>query len=122
MKLYSDTHEWIEVSGSEGVVGISAHAQKELGEVVYVSLPEVGRQVRAGEEVVILESTKAAADIYAPVSGVITGVNTKLKEAPDLLNQYPEDEGWIYKISLTQPEELTVLMSHDDYQKSVQPS
>ena len=122
MKLYSDTHEWIEVSGSEAVVGVSAHAQKELGEVVYISLPEVGRQVRAGEEVVILESTKAAADIYTPVSGIITAVNTKLKEAPDLLNQYPEAEGWIYKISLTQPAELATLMSRDAYEKVVQPS
>jgi glycine cleavage system H protein len=119
MKLYSDTHEWIEVSGSEGVVGISAHAQKELGEVVYISLPEVGRRVQVGEEVVILESTKAAADIYAPVSGIITAVNAKLKEAPDLLNQYPESEGWIYKIALALPEELAALMSHDAYQKIV---
>ena len=120
VKLYSDTHEWIEVSGSEGVVGVSAHAQKELGEVVYISLPEVGRQVRMGEEVVILESTKAAADIYAPVSGTITAVNTKVKEVPDLLNQYPEGEGWIYKISLTHPEELSTLMSASDYEKLVQ--
>ncbi len=122
MKLFSDTHEWIEVSGAEGVVGVSAHAQKELGEVVYISLPEVGRDVRAGQEVVILESTKAAADIYTPVSGTITAVNTKVKEIPDLLNQYPESEGWIYKISLTHPEELSTLMSRDDYEKLVQPS
>ncbi|MGH2638397.1 MAG: glycine cleavage system protein GcvH, partial [Rhabdochlamydiaceae bacterium] len=122
MKLYTDTHEWIEVSGSEGTVGVSAHAQKELGEVVYVSLPEIGRKVQAGQEVVILESTKAAADIYAPVSGIITAVNTKVKEFPDLLNQYPESEGWIYKISLTHSEELSTLMSRDQYEELVQPS
>lgn len=122
MKLFSDTHEWIEVHGTEGVVGVSSFAQKELGEVVYVSLPEVGREVQAGQEVVILESTKAAADIYTPVSGVITAVNSKVKETPDLLNQYPENEGWIYKISLTHPEELSTLMSRADYEKLVQPS
>ena len=119
MKLYTDTHEWIEVSGTEGTVGVSAHAQKELGEVVYISLPEVGRRVQAGQEVVILESTKAAADIYAPVSGVITAVNTKVKEVPDLLNQFPEGEGWIYKITLSNPAELSTLMSRDDYEKLV---
>jgi glycine cleavage system H protein len=122
MKLFSDTHEWIEVSGTEGVVGISAHAQKELGDVVYVSLPEVGKQVQAGQEVVILESTKAAADIYAPVSGIIIAVNAKVKETPDLLTKYSESEGWLYKISLTNPEELSILMSRDDYEALVQPS
>jgi len=122
IKLYSDTHEWIEVSGTTGTVGVSAHAQKELGEVVYVSLPEVGLVVNAGQEVVILESTKAAADIYTPVSGTITEVNTKVKETPDLLNQYPENQGWIYKISLSHPEELQTLMSPDDYEALIQPS
>lgn len=120
MMLFSDTHEWIKVEGNEGTIGVSAHAQKELGEVVYISLPEVGRVVRAGEEVVILESTKAAADIYALVSGTITAVNTKVKETPDLLNQYPEKEGWIYKVVLTHPEELQTLMTRQEYEKLVQ--
>lgn len=122
MKLFTDSHEWIEVSGNEGVVGITAHAQKELGEVVYVSLPEVGRQIEQGEEVVILESTKAAADIYAPASGVVTAVNMKVKEFPDLLNQFPEGEGWIYKISISHPEELKSLMARDAYEKFIQPT
>jgi len=119
MKMYSDTHEWIEVNGNEGTVGVSAYAQKELGEVVFVALPEVGRSVTAGEEIVILESTKAAADIYSPVSGTISQVNPKVKEAPDLLNQYPESEGWIYKITLSHPEELQSLMSHQAYEDLV---
>lgn len=122
MKKFTDSHEWIEVHGKEGVVGVTAHAQRELGEVVYISLPEVGRQVNQGDEVVVLESTKAAADIYAPVSGVITAVNSKVKEFPDLLNQYPEGEGWIYKISIMHPEELTQLMSQGDYEKLVEPT
>ncbi len=121
MKLYSDTHEWIEVEGETGTVGVSAYAQKELGEVVFISLPEVGREVQAGQEIVILESTKAAADIYSPVSGKITAVNTKIKEAPDLLNQHPESEGWIYRIALSNPKELSNLMSRKDYDALVEP-
>ncbi|MGD0664486.1 MAG: glycine cleavage system protein GcvH [Rhabdochlamydiaceae bacterium] len=121
MKLFSDTHEWIDVVGTEGTVGVSAYAQKELGEVVYISLPEVGKVVQAGQEVVILESTKAAADIYSPVSGVITAVNGKVKEFPDLLNKYPESDGWIFKISISHPQELSTLMSRDAYEQLVQP-
>jgi glycine cleavage system H protein len=121
MKLFSDTHEWIDVVGTEGTVGVSAYAQKELGEVVYISLPEVGKVVQAGQEVVILESTKAAADIYSPVSGVITAVNGKVKEFPDLLNKYPESDGWIFKISVSHPQELSTLMSRDAYEQLVQP-
>ena len=120
-KLFTESHEWIESDGKEGTVGVTAHAQRELGEVVYISLPEVGRKVAAGQEVVVLESTKAAADIYSPVSGTITAVNRKVKEAPDLLNQYPESEGWIYQIALTRPEELSTLMLREDYEKFVQP-
>lgn len=121
MKLYSDTHEWIEVEGEKGTVGVSDYAQKELGEVVFISLPEVGRTVQAGQEIVILESTKAAADIYSPVSGTITEVNTKIKEVPDLLNQYPESEGWIYRMTLSNPQELSNLMSRKDYDALVEP-
>src|SRR3569832_2305350 len=110
IKLYSDTHEWIEVSGTTGTVGVSAHAQKELGEVVYVSLPEVGLVVNAGQEVVILESTKAAADIYTPVSGTITEVNTKVKETPDLFFLFFVFFGWFFFFFLSHPEELQTLM------------
>jgi len=122
MKLFTDTHEWIEVSGNIGTVGVTAHAQKELGEVVYISLPEVGKDVQSGQEVVILESTKAAADIYTPVSGTIVEVNEKVKETPDLLNQYPEDKGWIYKVSISRPEELQTLMSREDYDALIFPT
>lgn len=122
MKLFTDSHEWIEITGKEGIVGVTTYAQKELGEVVYVALPEVGRSVKRGDEIVVLESTKAAADVYAPVAGIITAVNTKLKESIELLNQSPEAEGWIYKISLTHPDEVSELMSKDDYEKLVQPT
>jgi len=122
MRRFTNSHEWIEIDGQDGIVGVTAYAQKELGEIVFIELPEVGKTVAAGEETVILESTKAAADIYAPVSGVITAVNHKVKETPALLNQLPESEGWIYKITLTNPEELSQLMSWNDYEKLIKDS
>lgn len=115
MKKYAETHEWVEVNEGKGCVGISIHAQKELGEIVYVELPKVGQVVKAGEEIAVLESTKAAADIYSPVSGNITAVNEKLKEDPSLMNKSPEGEGYLFEIVLTHPEECEVLTSEDEY-------
>lgn len=112
---YTDSHEWIRVEGNEGCVGISEHAQKELGEIVYIELPEIGRTVQAGEEIAVLESTKAAADIYSPVSGTVLKVNEQLKSQPQLINESPEDEGWIFEVAVTNPAELKSLMSHEDY-------
>jgi glycine cleavage system H protein len=107
--FFTDSHEWIRV----------AHAKNELGEIVYLELPEIGRQVKAGEEVVILESTKAAADIYAPVSGEIVAVNDAVRAVPDLLNQSPEESGWLFKIRLSNPGELDRLMTRTSYQQLV---
>ena len=122
MRRFTNSHEWIELDGQEGTVGVTAYAQKELGEIVFVNLPDVGTTVATGDEAVILESTKAAADIYAPVSGVITAVNHSVKESPDLLNQSPEGEGWLYKISLTNSKEIDQLISWDEYEKMVKNS
>ncbi len=112
---YSETHEWIDVDGEIGTVGVTDYAQNELGEIVYVELPEVGKTVDAGEEAVILESTKAAADIYSPVSGVIVAVNEQLNLNSELVNQSPMKKGWLYKIKLVDPDELEDLMDEDDY-------
>jgi len=112
---YSDSHEWIMVKGDKGRVGISIHAQKELGEIVYVELPKVGQVIQAGEEVAVLESTKAAVDIYSPVSGTVTQVNTSLKESVFLINTSPEEEGYLYEITLSNLEELKTLISQDKY-------
>ncbi len=113
---FTDSHEWIKVEDGLGTVGVTTHAKNELGEIVYIQLPEIGRQVKAGEEVVILESTKAAADIYAPVSGEIVAVNNA---SPELLNQSPEEFGWLFKIRLSNPEELRALMNRSSYQQLV---
>lgn len=112
---YTDSHEWIQTEGKTGTIGISTHAQQELGEVVYVELPRVGQIVQKGEEIAVLESTKAAADIYSPASGKVVAVNEKVKEDPDLLNRLPESEGWLFKIALSNPSELDSLLGHADY-------
>ncbi len=112
---FAQSHEWISLSDDIGTVGISRYAQKELGEVVYVELPPVGKKVKAGEEVAVLESTKAAADIYAPVSGEIVAVNERLKSEMELLNQSPEKEGWLFQIRVTDTSELDTLLNDKQY-------
>lgn len=112
---YTETHEWVDVKEGIGTVGVTNFAQKELGDIVYVELPEVGKDVSAGEEVVVLESTKAAADVYTPVSGTITEVNVNLSEASELVNQSPELNGWIFKIKLADDSELNNLMDSETY-------
>ncbi len=112
---YTDTHEWY----LAGKVGISKYAQQELGEIVYIELPKVGQQVEAGEEIAVLESTKAAADIYSPISGIVTAVNMKLKEDVNLLNQFPEKEGYLFEIVPSNPEEIKSLYAAEDYKKLV---
>ena len=117
---YTESHEWIEAKSGLGTIGISHFAQDELGDIVYVELPEVGRQVKAGEDVAVLESTKAAADVYTPVTGEIAEVNEKLKEAPDLINSSSEMDGWIFKVKLSDESELDRYMDQEQYQAQFQ--
>jgi glycine cleavage system H protein len=114
---YTDSHEWIQSDeNGSATVGISQFAQKELGDIVYVELPLVGKTVCAGDEVVVLESTKAAADVYSPATGTIIAVNEALSKSPELVNQFPEKEGWLFKITLADPTELNALMDVEAYQ------
>lgn len=113
--LFTDSHEWISVRGNKGKVGITKHAKSELGEIVYVELPKVGEKVRAGVEICVLESTKAAADVYAPVSGTIIAVHDVLHKDPHALNADPESSGWIFEIELSHPKELDRLMTEKEY-------
>jgi len=117
--LFTDTHEWIRIRGVQGRVGITAYAKKELGDIVYVQLPEIGRIVKAGEEVVVLESTKAAADIYAPVSGEVIAVNEALKESPMPLNQSPEMDGWLFEMKLSNEKDLEFLIDSETYKQLI---
>ncbi len=119
MKKYTETHEWIEIQSDIGTVGVTQYAQKELGDIVYVELPQVGKSIAAGKEAAVLESTKAAADVYSPVSGTILEVNSKLSQASELINQSPEVDGWIFKIKLTHPHEAERLMSATDYESKI---
>ena len=106
---YAESHEWLRVDGSEGTVGITDHAQAELTDIVFVELPEVGREVAAQEAVAVVESVKAASDIYAPAGGKITAVNEKLQSDPGLVNSDPFGEGWLFKLELSAPEEAAAL-------------
>ncbi len=116
MSKFTETHEWIEEEKGIGTVGITRYAQKELGEVVYAELPHIGKHVKAGEEAAVLESTKAAADIYSPVSGEVIEVNEKV--IPEI-NRAPETTGWLFKVKLSSLPELESLLSKEEYHKLI---
>jgi len=116
---FSETHEWVAVEEGVATIGVTDYAQKELGDIVYVELPEVGGKVNAGEEAAVLESTKAAADIYSPVTGTIVEVNAALKTSSELINESPQKEGWIFKIALDDVKEVDNLMDFKSYQTSI---
>ncbi len=113
---YAETHEWARDEG-DGVVaiGITDYAQTELGDVVYVELPEVGDQLAAGEEAGAVESVKAASDIYAPVSGEVIAINEVLEDEPETINDSPYGDGWFYKLKMSDPSELDGLLSAQEY-------
>jgi glycine cleavage system H protein len=115
---YAKTHEWASLNGRVAVVGISDHAQKEISDVVFVELPKIGRQVRQGESVMVVESVKAAFDIYAPLSGKVTKVNEKLAQSPDLVNRSPYGEGWLFELECSDPKEFDTLMNEAAYKSA----
>ncbi|AFG35355.1 glycine cleavage system protein GcvH [Fervidobacterium pennivorans subsp. shakshaketiis] len=117
MKKYTKTHEWIDTE--TGKVGVSNYAQEQLGDIVYVELPAVGKEVKKGERIVSLESVKAAGDVYAPVSGKIVAVNDKVNATPELINQDPEGEGWLVQIEMSNPAELDELLTEDEYKATL---
>ncbi|MDH5231345.1 MAG: glycine cleavage system protein GcvH [Gammaproteobacteria bacterium] len=112
---YSKSHEWIEVSDDIVTIGISDHAQDLLGDLVYVELPEVGNEINAGDACAVVESVKAASDVYTPLSGEIIEVNDALADNPELINQSPYGDGWIYKLRLSEVAELDDLLDADAY-------
>ncbi len=112
---FSDEHEWIRLDGDIGTVGITDYAQAQLGDVVYVELPEIGKQVKQGDEMAVVESVKAASEVYAPVSGEVTEVNETLSDAPETVNADALGAGWFVKIRLGDPSELDKLMDETAY-------
>jgi glycine cleavage system H protein len=116
---YTKEHEWVQADGDTGTIGITDHAQEELGDIVYVDLPKVGTRVEAGKSLGSVESVKAVSDIYSPVSGEIIEINESLADAPEKLNSDPHGGAWLVKMRLSSPEEIQNLMSAADYQSYV---
>jgi glycine cleavage system H protein len=118
-RFFTKDHEWIEVDGSAATVGITDYAQSQLGDVVFVEVPDAGRQLAQGGEAAVVESVKAASDVYAPVSGTVTEGNAALSDTPDLVNTSPEADGWFFKLTLSNPSELDALMDEGAYKEFV---
>jgi glycine cleavage system H protein len=118
--LYTKEHEWIRADGSTGTIGITDHAQKELGDIVFVELPQVGEHVTMKESFGTVESVKAVSDLYSPVSGEVTSVNAKLQNAPELINSDPHGEAWLIKVKLTDRSQTEGLMTAEEYEAYVQ--
>lgn len=118
-RYYTEDHEWVDVDGDVGTVGISDYAQSQLGDIVFVEVPEQGKTLDKGDEAAVVESVKAASDVYSPVSGTVIEGNAALADQPALVNEDPEGEGWFYKLTLTDPGELDGLMDEAKYQAFV---
>jgi glycine cleavage system H protein len=120
MRYYTKDHEWVDVDGVTATVGITDYAQGQLGDVVFVELPEAGRSVSAGKEAAVVESVKAASEVYAPVSGTVTEANPALADTPDLVNSSPEGDGWFFRLTLSDSAELDGLMDEGAYKAFVE--
>ncbi|MBC8719453.1 MULTISPECIES: glycine cleavage system protein GcvH [Brucella/Ochrobactrum group] len=117
--LFTEDHEWISVEGGVATVGITIHAQEQLGDLVFVDLPEIGRKVAKGESIVVVESVKAASDVYAPVDGEVVEVNDAVSSDPALVNQAAEGDGWLFKLKLSDEGQLSGLLDKAGYDKLV---
>lgn len=112
---YAKSHEWLRLDDTVAVVGISDFAQHQLSDVTFVELPDVGREVEAGDEIAVVESVKAASDIYAPVAGTIVEINSDLEDSPELINESPYEDGWLFKIEMRREEDVDNLLSPEEY-------
>ena len=118
-RYFTQEHEWIKVDGEVGTVGITDYAQGQLGDVVFVEVPAEGRRLAKGDEAATVESVKAASDVYAPASGHVLEGNAALADTPELVNSDPEGEGWFYKLTLSDPDEVADLMDETAYEAFV---
>ena len=114
---FTEDHEWISVDDETGTVGISAYASKQLGDVVFVELPEIGASFDKGDEAAVVESVKAASEVYTPIGGEVTDVNTTLEDAPETVNLSPDADGWFFKIKIADADELSSLMDEAKYKE-----
>src|SRR5690348_11962497 len=112
---YTKDHEWVRLDGDVATVGITEHAQQQLGDIVYVELPEIGRKVTKGGDAAVVESVKAASDVYSPASGEVVAINDALGSSPGAINEEAEGKGWFFRLKLSSPGELDELMSAEQY-------
>nr|WP_317893064.1 glycine cleavage system protein GcvH [uncultured Sphingomonas sp.] len=114
-RYFTEEHEWVEVDGDVATVGITEYAQSQLGDIVFVEVPEEGRELTKGDEAAVVESVKAASDVYTPASGTVIEGNAELEASPALVNEDPEGDGWFFRLTLSDPSELEGLMDADKY-------
>ena len=118
-KKYTKEHEWVEINGDTATVGITNHAQESLGDIVFIDLPPVGKEVKSNEELCVIESVKAASDIYAPIDGEVIEINNNLNDDASIVNQDPEKDGWIFKMKISDPSQYNNLMTLEEYLASL---
>jgi glycine cleavage system H protein len=114
---YTKTHEWVKLIGTKAKIGITDHAQEELTDIVFVELPTVGKEVKKGEELCVVESVKSVSEVYAPVSGKVVAVNTKLDDSPEIINSSPYDDGWLVELEVKDKAEVNTLLDVAAYTK-----
>ena len=114
---YTKTHEWVKLTGTKAKIGITDHAQEELTDIVFVELPTVGKEVKKGEELCVVESVKSVSEVYAPVSGKVVAVNTKLDDSPEIINSSPYDDGWLVELEVKDKTEVNTLLDATAYKK-----
>ena len=114
---YTEAHEWINLTGTTATVGITDHAQAELTDIVFVELPEIGKTIKKGEELCVVESVKSVSEIYAPISGTVVKVNKTLEDSPEIINESPYDDGWLVELQITDKSELNSLLDAAAYKK-----
>ena len=119
MKTYTEEHEWITLEEGVATVGISAHAAHELGDITFIELPEVDTNVKQGDSIGTIESVKAASDIYSPVGGRISAVNTDIEDSPEIVNDSPEEKGWLCKLDGVNEDEMQALMNDAEYEEFI---
>lgn len=116
---YTETHEWVQVKNDTAVVGITDHAQSELTDIVFAELPEVGKELKKGDELCVVESVKSVSEIYSPISGKIVEINTDLEESPEMINESPFDDGWLVEIEIADKDELDELLDASAYKQQI---
>ena len=116
---YTKSHEWLKVKGDKAVVGVTDHAQSELTDIVFVELPEIGKEIKKGEELCVVESVKSVSELYAPISGKVVNVNKKLDDSPETINESPYDDGWLVELEIKDKSEIDSLLDAESYKKTI---